>query len=295
MDLTLPPFFKSHVRLAPFSTFGIGGSARWLASVETIVEMRTALVYAYDNKIPYIIIGKGSNCLFDDEGFNGIVLINKLNTLENLSDGLVYAGGGYSFARLGGGTARAGWSGLEFASGIPGTVGGAIYMNAGANGSDTASRLVQVDYLYPDGHLEVFKREQLEFSYRHSPFQNKEGAIVGAVFSLESSPEAKTKQQEMLSYRTSTQPYGQKSAGCVFRNPENLSAGALIDKCGLKGFSIGGAVISPQHANFIVNSGNAKASDVLALMEHIRVSVKKKYDIELLSEICYISSLNPSA
>lgn len=286
--MTLPPFIKEYVPLAPFTTFGVGGAARWFASISSIDELAEVFAFCKQGNIPWMVLGKGSNCLFDDRGYEGIVLLNKLNQMRELGEGRFFAESGYSFARLGANTARNGWSGLEFASGIPGSVGGAVYMNAGANGSDTSRVLQAVDFLFEDGVRKTFLRDELHFGYRHSPFQQMKGAVTGAVFALSPSPEARDRQHEMLAYRTSTQPYGSKSAGCVFRNPEGYSAGGLIDRCGLKGMRIGGAEVSPQHANFIVNAGGATAEDILNLMKHIRQTVLDKYGIELRSEVCYI-------
>lgn len=288
MNTEAPAFFSQDTLLAPYTTFGIGGPAKWFAPITNLEEMQRALAFCHQNRIPRIILGKGSNCLFDDKGFNGAILLNKINFIEEEHNGVFNLGSGYSYARLGAGTSRKGWTGLEFASGIPGTVGGAIYMNAGANGCDTASVLIEAHYLYPDGTLQTFSKEDISFGYRHSIFQKMKGAIVSAKVQLKKSVEAKEKQTAMLAYRTSTQPYGEKSAGCVFRNPEGASAGALIDTCGLKGLAVGGAVISPQHANFIVNQGNASAQDVLELVKRVKITVQDQYGIDLVNEVCYV-------
>lgn len=246
------------------------------------------LVYANSVSMPTLIIGKGSNCLFDDRGFNGLAILNRIDYLEQNGKGQYQAGSGYSFARLGGITAKQGWSGLEFASGIPATVGGAIYMNAGANGQETCVKLVEVGYINPVGELVRFKREDLIFGYRFSSFQGKGGAIVDAVFQLTPSEAAKQAQKELLGYRLKTQPYGEKSAGCAFRNPPELSAGKLIEECGLKQALIGGALVSGLHANFIVNTGGASAQDVLDLMKSIKECVYSEKGILLEEEIRHI-------
>jgi UDP-N-acetylmuramate dehydrogenase len=202
--------------------------------------------------------------------------------------GLFYVGAGYSFSLLGSQTARQGWSGLEFASGIPGSVGGAVYMNAGANGQQTCDTLVSVDYITEEGHYLILPRAELQFAYRTSPFQTQKGAIAGATFQLESSSTARNKQLEIIRYRQDTQPYNAKSAGCVFRNPSCASAGALIQQCGLKGVSIGGAQISEKHANFLINHQNATAQDILDLIHLVQKEVYHKMEISLDIEICYI-------
>ena len=198
---------------------------------------------------------------------------------------IVSVGAGYSFSLLGTQTARNGWAGLEFASGIPGSVGGAVYMNAGASGSETSNCLLEVSYVNEKAELQILQKKDLSFSYRHSSFQKMKGAITAAKFQLIHSSEARQKQLCIIDYRTKTQPYGDMSAGCVFRNPHPHAAGALIQQAGLKGYSIGGAQVSTLHGNFIVNKGGATAQDVLALAEHVKRSVKEKTGCDLEMEI----------
>ncbi|MFZ0566115.1 MAG: UDP-N-acetylmuramate dehydrogenase [Chlamydiales bacterium] len=286
-----PPFnYQREKQLSEFSSFAIGGSALYFAEARTYGQMQQMLIFAYRNGLSFFILGKGSNCLFDDRGYHGLVIRNRIDYL-NQQENVFTAGGGYSFARLGKVTARLGWSGLEFAAGIPATVGGAIFMNAGANGQETADTLTHVDYVSEAGEMSSFSREQLTFDYRTSPFQQMKGAIVGGAFRLKDSQSAKRDQNKNLNDRLKTQPYSEKSAGCVFRNPQNFSAGQLIEESGLKGYQIGGACVSKKHANFIVNTGGAKASDVLQLIETIKEKVYQKKGILLREEIRYIPYL----
>lgn len=285
--LSAPLILKDKL-LKEICTFGIGGPARFYVEARTIEEMQASLQYCLDENLPFFILGRGSNCLFDDRGFAGLVIHNKIDFKEEHPEGLFHVGGGYNFSLLGSQTARAGWSGLEFASGIPGSVGGAVFMNAGANGKETCETLVSVDFMTPEGDLKILKKEDLHFSYRHSSFQKLSGAIVGATFKLQPSSEARQKQIEIITYRKNTQPYGEKSAGCIFRNPNCGHAGALIDQSGLKGFQIGGAKVSEMHANFIVNTEKAKAADVLELIEHIKKKVKEHSGMDLESEVRFI-------
>jgi UDP-N-acetylmuramate dehydrogenase len=234
-----------------------------------------------------LVVGKGSNCLFDDRGFDGVVILNKIVFCQ-WEWPIVHVGAGYSFSLLGTQSARKGWAGLEFASGIPGSVGGAVYMNAGASGTETCEALIEVSFVNEQGDLEILKRDQIGFSYRFSIFQKRKGAIASAKFLLTASEEARKKQLGIIDYRTRTQPYSDKSAGCVFRNPESHSAGALIQQCGLKGKRIGGAEVSTMHANFIVNKDNATSQDVLALAEEVKKTVKEKTGVELEMEVRYI-------
>lgn len=266
-------------------TLGIGGPARYYIEVQTIDALQVAIRECKEKKQPYFILGKGSNTLFDDRGFNGCVIHNKIDFIERNKNGLIHVGAGYSFSLLGVQTAREGWSGLEFASGIPASVGGAVFMNAGANGFETKDFLISVDYVDDNAKMITLNRDEIVFKYRYSSFQDFKGAIVGATFALVPSKEARQKQLEIVHYRQKTQPYGEKSAGCVFRNPDTMSAGKLIDSCGLKEYAIGDAKVSSLHANFLLNKGHATASDFKKLIDHIREEVKRKTGIELESEV----------
>jgi len=287
MNPDLPFPHQKKKQLSEFSTFGIGGPARYFAEAKSVEQMREMLAYAHQTGLPVHVLGKGSNSLFDDRGFNGLVILNRIDFLEQ-KEHVFTVGSGYSFARLGGVTARGGWSGLEFASGIPATVGGAIYMNAGANGKETADVLAEVGYVTEKGELIRFQKEELHFGYRCSSFHKWRGAIVDSVFHLAPSDKAKVQQKEILDYRLKTQPYGDKSAGCAFRNPAGDSAGRLIDASGLKGLHVGGATISKMHANFIVNTGHAKARDVLELIDEIKEKIYREKGVLLEEEIRYI-------
>ncbi|MBI3236224.1 MAG: UDP-N-acetylmuramate dehydrogenase [Chlamydiales bacterium] len=283
-----PPFrFETIKPLSAYSTFGIGGPARFFIEISRTEEMGELITYCNNRDLSYMVIGKGSNCLFDDLGFDGLVILNKISFCQ-FDFPIVSVGSGYSFSLLGVQTARKGWSGLEFASGIPGTVGGAIFMNAGANGSQTEDHLLEVSYLDEKGVLCTLSKQEIKFSYRYSSFHEKKGIIIAAKFVLVPSEQARKTQLSIVDYRMRTQPYQDKSAGCIFRNPTSFSAGALIQQAGLKGYRIGGAEVSTMHANFIVNKGSATAKDVLHLAEHIKNTVKEKTGQDLEMEIRYI-------
>lgn len=291
--------FQQNRRLSEFTTFGIGGFARYFIEIRQVAEMQAVLAFCHQHQLPYFILGKGSNVLFDDRGFDGLVIANRIDKINTPAPGLFHVGAGYSFSLLGSQTARQGWSGLEFASGIPASVGGAVYMNAGANGRETCETLVSVDFIQSDGTFVCFSRTDLTFSYRFSPFQRQKGAIVGATFQLIPSPDAREKQLEIIQYRKKTQPYGDKSAGCFFRNPACGAAGALIDQLGLKGMRVGGAEVSNLHANFIINAGTATCQDILNLAEQIKKIAKEQCHIDLESEVryvpyCYLTSKESS-
>lgn len=278
--------FLENIPLSKYTTFGIGGPARFFAEVTNVEQMQNVLKEAGD--LPLFLLGNGSNILFDDRGFDGLVILNRIQFFKQ--EGSRFSvGAGFNFSLLGSKVSRLGFGGLEFASGIPGSVGGAVFMNAGANGFETADFLQEVHFVDRQGILHVFEKDELVFAYRTSPFQKKKGAIVSAVFELKECKNARKRRQDIVHYRQETQPYGEKSAGCIFRNPEGGSAGAFIEQAGLKGLQVGGAKVSEKHANFIVNSeGKASAEDVLRLMELVKTGVKNQLGKELVCEVRYI-------
>jgi len=279
---------QSNRSLSEFSTFGIGGPIRYLAEVTSFEEMEEAFAL----KLPFFILGKGSNCLFDDRGFDGLVILNKIDFCS-FTDTEVSVGAGYSFSLLGVQSARKGLSGLEFACGIPATVGGAVFMNAGANGCETCNSLASVLYLHADGSRREYQREELTFGYRKSSFQSMFGAILSAHFSLTPREEARKAQLQIIETRMKTQPLKEKSAGCVFRNPApTLSAGALIDRCGLKGAAMGGAKVSEIHANFLINTGSASSQDMLSLIRLVQEKVFEQTGVYLEPEIRLVDATN---
>jgi UDP-N-acetylmuramate dehydrogenase len=277
--------FQNGLSLKPLSSLGIGGPARYVYEASTIEKMQELLAFSYKEKLPTLVIGKGSNILFDDQGFNGLIIVNKIHFFKEISPGLFTVGAGYPFSRLGIQTARKEWTGLEFASGIPASVGGAIFMNAGANGAETADCLVSVEALDPSGRKLSFSRDELDFSYRYSSFQMQNLCIVSANFQLSHSESARDRQLEILSYRKKTQPYSEKTAGCIFKNPEGGNAGALIEEAGLKGFTVGHAQVSTIHANFLRNKDAATSAEFKELIEKIKEKVYKSSGCKLEHEV----------
>ncbi|XP_024383863.1 uncharacterized protein [Physcomitrium patens] len=289
-----PVKFRYDVMLSEVSTWGIGGPARIYAEVSTPDELATVLRYCTCHNVRWFVVGKGSNCLFDDRGFDGCVILNRINFLEKLGTGRYRVGSGYAFNTLGVQCSRDGFSGLEFAGGIPGTVGGAIYMNAGADGQETGDVVQNVEILTTSGVSHSLSRDagELKFDYRFSPFQKMSdfSVIVAATFDLQPNSDAKQRQRIYLERRKRTQPVTEKSAGCVFRNPGAgcQSAGALIEQAGLKGVAIGGARVSEKHANFLINGGGSKSQDVQALIALVKEEVHKKFGLWLQDEVLYI-------
>jgi UDP-N-acetylmuramate dehydrogenase len=274
--------------LKTLSTMGVGGNAFYYLAVRTIEEMKAALQFASANHIPFFVLGKGSNCLFDDAGYGGLVIHNQIDFFEQEKEE-IRVGGGLAFSWLGAASVRRHLSGLEFASGIPGSVGGAIYMNASAHGQETSSVLREILFITEKGEEKRFFASDVAFGYRYSSFQEMKGAIAAALFSLKPSQDAPERERGFLEHRKKTQPLDKKSAGCVFRNPSSeVSAGALIEKSGLKGCSIGGARVSEKHANFIVNEGNASCKEVVELILLIQATVLEKFGYKLEKEVCII-------
>ena len=266
-------------KLSEFSTLGVGGPIDRFVQVSNADEM----CEAFSLEGPVLVIGRGSNCLFSDEGFQGLVLLNKIDFCH-WEKNLVTAGSGYSFSRLGAQSAKKNFSGLEFASGIPASVGGAIFMNAGANGRETCQVLESVEFF--DGvSKKIFLKKELEFGYRESSFQTMRGVILAASFVLQKGLSAREDQLAMINHRVKTQPLTEKSIGCIFRNPGHMSAGALIDQAGLKGLRVGGAEVSLVHANFIVNKERASANDVKKLIHLVQERVFQQTGVFLEPEI----------
>jgi UDP-N-acetylmuramate dehydrogenase len=241
------------------------------------------------HKLKWQVIGKGSNLLVSDKGIEGVVI--KLGQgLDHLEiDGTeITVGGGHSLISLATLISKKGLTGLEFASGIPGSVGGAVFMNAGAHGSDISKVLKRAHILFDDGTLSWLSNDEMEFSYRTSILQKKRhGVVVEVVFQLSSGDREKivTEMQKNKDYRKGTQPWNFPCAGSIFRNPLPHYAGKLIEEVGLKGFSIGGAKISEMHGNFIVNAGNATAQDVLDLIQHVKETVFNLKGIKMVTEV----------
>lgn len=276
--------FISSLHLKDFSTFGIGGPIRYYLKANSAELIQEGIQWAICKKVPYFILGKGSNCLFHDCGFNGLIIHHQMDFCS-FNGTIVKVGAGFSFSHLGVQTAKNNLSGLEFAAGIPGSVGGAIYMNAGANGQETAQVLQEVSFIDESGEIQTFPRDHLTFQHRKSSFQSMKGSILEAQFQLQLDPMARKKQIEHLQYRMATQPLKEKSAGCTFKNPPGFSAGALIDQCGLKGTQCGQAKVSEMHANFIINLSDATQSDILTLMKLVQNEVHRQKHIWLEPEI----------
>lgn len=281
------------VELSRFTTLGTGGPARALARPETLAELEAALRYAQEHELPVATVGLGSNLLVADEGFEGLVLklTGELAQAE-VQDGLLVAGGGAPNAVCLHRARAAGLGGFEFACAIPGTTGGGVWMNAGAYGGDWAAILERVLVVDGDGP-EWRTPEELGLRYRHSELEH--GQVVARVeFRLTPRPvgEIKATIADMQAQRKAAQPTNKRTYGSVFKNPEHeLTAGRMLEACGLKGHLIGGAQISPRHANFIENAGRARSSDAVALMVEARRRAREQFGVSLQHEVELLGSL----
>ncbi len=279
--------FEENKSLKNLSTFQVGGNAKYYFESLSLEDLKEALLFVKNENCKVFVLGKGSNCLFDDRGFDGAVIHNKIDYCE-FNENSVNVGAGYSLSKLAFDSAKKDLSGFEFAAGIPASVGGAIYMNASANNQKISDPLYSVSYLTYDGEEICLKKEDIEFSYRYSSFHNKKVIITSAQFELKNNAKAKENLDSFLAFKIQSQPLKSKNAGCVFRNPENLSAGKLIDESGFRGYRYNGALVSEKHANFIVNEDNASSKDILFLIELIKKEIKSKFNISLEMEICYV-------
>ena len=282
---------RQNVPLAEFTTWRVGGPARWIIEPESVDEVLASLQWARTNGHSCQVIGAGSNLLIHDNGLPGLTLsLRRLQGAElDSNSGVIEALAGEPIPTLARRAARAGLKGLAWAVGIPGTVGGAAVMNAGAQGGCTADWLEAVRVVpIQGGESFELKRDQLEFDYRHSLLQQENLLVLSARYRLDpghNPQELRRETNSNLSHRTSTQPYTLPSCGSVFRNPEPLKAGRLIQDLGLKGERVGGAEVSTVHANFIVNTGNATAANINQLIELVQNRVEQRHAVRLHPEV----------
>lgn len=276
-------FHKLHP-LKSYTTLKVGGLARYFCQVTSVEEYLQVLELSKQESLPIFILGKGSNTLFVDDIFEAIVILNKMTHLD-LELPYLKVGSGYHMSLLSTKVSKKGYTGLEGGSGIPATIGGAIYMNAGSGAWDTFQSLTSVTSIDQQGRIVKRSKEAITYAYRYSMYQDLTEFIVEAEFKLEPSHNAWLKQQEIIKKRIATQPYKDHSAGCFFKNPEGYSAGALIDKAGLKGLNVNGAQVSSIHANFLVNKAEAQTGDILELAKIIEDKVWEFTGIRLEREV----------
>jgi len=273
---------KEFEPLSIHTTYRTGGLSRYFIEPYNIYELFTALKFAKDKT--FFILGAGSNVLFSDKLFDGVVIsLKKLNRYLIIKNDELICGAGCLLDSVINFSISNNLSGLENLSGIPGSVGGAIYMNAGAFDIEIKDFLTSVKIMDFSGSIKIYKKNDLNFAYRSSGL--KDEIVVEAVFNLKKGKYLENKRVEILKKRGEKQPLEYPSCGSVFKRPKEGFAGALIENCGLKGYSIGGAEVSKKHANFIINKGNATSNDIYNLINYVKEVVYKKYGIILEEEV----------
>lgn len=282
-----------YIRFEPMSrhtTFKIGGNADVFVKVRDESELKTVISFAKEFDVPYFILGKGSNLLVSDKGVSGVVI-----SLDGIADikidgDTVVCGAGASLRTLCIAAQKASLSGLEFAYGIPGTVGGALYMNAGAYGGEMSQVVTEAVAIGSDGNIKNLKLADMKLGYRTSVFKNTDLIITSVKFKLKQDDQLKIKatMDDFFTRRRDKQPLEFPSAGSTFKRPEGYFAGALIEKNNLKGVSVGGAQVSEKHAGFVINTGNASCDDVLSLIKKVQQTVKTADGVDLEPEIIFV-------
>ena len=271
------------------TSFRIGGDAEVMALPKNGEELARILKVSGLLDVKPSILGAGTNILAPDEGISGLVICLKdcLSGMEQLDESRIRVMAGVTMTRAAVFAANLGLSGMEFAHGIPGTVGGGVYMNAGAYGGEIKDICESVDVMDCDGNITTLTAAQMEFSYRHSILEDSDGIVVSAVFRLEHKPEQeiRARMKELQAKRSASQPLDLPSAGSAFKRPQGAYAAALIDQAGLKGYAVGAAAISEKHAGFAVNLGGATASDMRQLLKQVSDIVFEKSGIRLEPEV----------
>lgn len=276
--------------MSKHTSLKIGGNADYFVKIKSVEELKKVLELADENDVPVTIIGNGTNLLVKDGGIRGIVVKLNLNSFKirkTSKEILITAESGMTLATLSNIAQKEEIEGLEFLSGIPGTIGGAIRMNAGAYGSEMKDVVVKTRYMTYDGKLKTLELDDHKFEYRNSIFSKLDVIIIDTTLKLKkgSKQEIETKIKEYATARRNSQPLEYPNAGSTFKRKEGIITAKLIDECGLKGFSIGDAEVSSKHAGFIINKGKATADDVLKLVEHVKKEIKNKYNLDLELEI----------
>lgn len=281
---------KSQVSLATLTSFRVGGPAQWYVAPRNYAELKASFEYAQRRELEITMLGAGSNLLISDRGISGLVISTRhlRHTEFDPQTGTVTVAAGEPLPRLAWQAAERGWQGLEWAVGIPGSIGGAVVMNAGAHKSCIADMLVNAQVLLPSGKIETLTLEELNYTYRTSALQGSDRLVTQATLQLQpgfdpSIVMATTSQH--LEHRKTSQPYHLPSCGSVFRNPLPYTAGWLIEQSGLKGYQVGAAQIAQRHANFILNCGGAKANDIFRLINHVQQQVQQNWSIWLHPEV----------
>ncbi len=275
------------VSMKQHTTFRTGGNADYFVTARSEESLTGLIRYLKKEKLPYYILGNGSNVLFADEGYRGIVVkTGKFDDIR-VSGNVLRAGAGVILARAAYVARKKSLTGMEFAAGIPGTVGGAVVMNAGAYESEIKDIITGARAVDETGNIIFLSKEELKLNYRHSIVSERELIITEAVFELAygDSDEIEAKMKELAARRTEKQPLEYPSAGSTFKRPEGYFAGKLIEDAGMKGFSVGDAQVSEKHSGFVINRGNATTQDILTLIKKVQEAVYDKFGVMLEMEV----------
>lgn len=280
--------YRTNVKMADYTTFKIGGDADFMCSPKNIAELKSLINWCIKNNFPYFVIGKGSNLLVSDSGIDGVVIsLSNFDDIKLISAIEIECSAGCKLSKLCSFALENSLSGLEFAWGIPGSVGGAVYMNAGAYGSEISNCITECTYIDEGGQIVTADVSALNLGYRCSIFSDKNCVIVSAKFKLAPSHQdiIKAQMDDLIFRRKEKQPLEYPSAGSTFKRPTGYFAAALIDECGLKGASVGDAEVSEKHAGFIINKGNATCLDVLTLIKKVSQEVYLQKSVNLEPEV----------
>ncbi|MBP1550868.1 MAG: UDP-N-acetylmuramate dehydrogenase [Oscillospiraceae bacterium] len=272
-------------------TFKVGGEAKFVAMPQTKHQAANLFKFLKENNIKYYIIGRGSNVIFRDEGFDGVIIkTSNMQNIEFIGEDKVYADSGVVLNVLCKTLQEKSLAGLEFCYGIPGNVGGGLFMNCGAYGGEISSAVCEVEYIDENGNFQKIDVKDCQFSYRHSIFQDNNWFIPGCTFKLTKGDKTQilSFMEDIMQRRIDKQPLDKPSAGSSFKRPVGYFAAALIDECGLKGYSIGGAQVSEKHAGFIVTTGNATCNDIVALAEYVERTVMQKKGVAIEKEMIIV-------
>ena len=278
--------------LSKHTTFRIGGKADYFVKPASENEVAVLVKELNENNIDFYIMGNGSNILASDEGYRGVIVYigENLSDIELLDESTIKAGAGAMLSKVARVALDNSLSGMEFASGIPGSVGGAVVMNAGAYGGEIKDIIVKVKVCEKSGRIFEIANEELDFSYRHSAIQEEGYTVLGAIFTLKpgNKDEISRTVKEISAKRKEKQPLEYPSAGSTFKRPEGYYAGKLIMDAGLRGYRVGGAMVSEKHCGFVINADNATASDVKKLMEDVADKVEEQYGVRLEPEVKFL-------
>lgn len=278
---------KAKIPLANYTNTRVGGPADWIFWPRSLAELKAVVTYAHQIDLPVLVLGNASNLIIGDAGYRGLVIFLTQLARITVSGQAITALAGAALIDVTTEAAEAGLTGLEWAAGIPGSVGGAVYMNAGAYGGQVDAYLESAEVLTPSGELKTYTNTELAFGYRHSKVQETGEVIVAATFRLQDGDPVKiwSTMEDYNVRRAQKQPLEFPSCGSVFKRPEGHFAGKLIMDAGLQGYTVGGAQVSRKHAGFIVNLGSATSADYIAVIKHVQASVAEQFAVKLEPEV----------